>query len=111
MKMIKQYLEETIVTKASQRRKISKLEKEKGELKEKLEDAKANEIDAIDRMNVMKEEFIKEHQKVKELEKEKIELEQKYEEQIRLIKKEIKNMEKQNEVKRSARTKKQISEK
>ena len=111
MKTIKQYLEETIVTKASQRRKISKLEKEKGELSDKLEDAKANEIDAIDRMNVMKDEFIKEHQKVKELEKEKIELEQKYEEQIRLIKKEIKNMEKQNEVKRSTRAKKQISEK
>lgn len=112
MELLKRYLEETISTKSSQRRRISKLEKELGQALKREEDAKANELDALDRMNMMKDEFMNEHSKVKELQKEMYEIEQKYEEQIRLIRKEMKNMEKEyNEIKRSSKTKKQIQKK
>lgn len=106
MKNLKSLIQETVVIKSSQRRRISKLELENGKLEQQLEDSKANELDAIDRMNVMKDEFLNEHSKLKDLEKEKYEMEQKYEEQIRLLQKQIKKLE-DNEKKSNIRGKKQ----
>lgn len=73
MKLVRRYLEETINTKASQRRRISKLEKENGLLKEQLEDAKENEKHALNLKNLMKDEFTEEHKLNKKME---IELEE-----------------------------------
>lgn len=92
---IKDYLNETIVTKRSQRKIIGTLEEKIKILEEEKEDAVNNEQHAIDRMNKFKDQFVEEHNTTRKLEEEINTLKEEHEKEVKELNKEIKKLERE----------------